>query len=219
MLLRRTRRQGVLRTAGQVLYRIGRGFTRRRQPGPSATWGWLADGEAAPKLPDGLRVCRVADVNGPEAAAFVESVEACATAVYGVSVIRGSVLQALPRPAINLHTGMTTHYRGLHSSFWALSDGRPDLVGYTLHLLDAGLDTGEVVACEAVGEAVVHKSPTLAWIDRHVALAAERKLLGVLESLARGDQLDTVPLESRGKLRSDPTWCQHRRVLKQWKLH
>ncbi len=218
-LWRRAKRQSPLRTLGQLSYRLARRLRRRSQPKPPATFGWLESDLDPPQFSENLPVQVVSDVNSSAAQSFVRGLDACATAVYGVSVIREPMLSLLPQPAINLHTGLTEHYRGLHSSLWALADGRPDLVGYTLHLLDSGLDTGAVVESQAVGESVVHKSPTLSWIDRHVALAGERRLLALMQQASRGEEIATRRLAKRGRLRSDPTWCQYRSVLRKWKLH
>lgn len=66
--------------------------------------------------------------------------------VFGASYIRGALCDVLvERGAINIHMGVAPHYRGSSTNFWALYDGRPELVGATLHLLSAGLDSGPIL--------------------------------------------------------------------------
>jgi len=43
------------------------------------------------------------------------------------------------------HPGVTPHYRGSHSSFWALLNGQPEMVGWTAFHVDKGVDTGDVI--------------------------------------------------------------------------
>ena len=43
------------------------------------------------------------------------------------------------------HPGITPHYRGSHSSFWALLNQQPDMVGWTAFHIDKGVDTGDVI--------------------------------------------------------------------------
>lgn len=43
------------------------------------------------------------------------------------------------------HPGITPHYRGSHSSFWALLNQQPDMVGWTAFHVDKGVDTGDVI--------------------------------------------------------------------------
>ena len=65
--------------------------------------------------------------------------------VYGASYIKGALCQALiERRAINIHLGVSPYYRGSACNYWALRDGRPDLVGATLHELSIGLDSGDI---------------------------------------------------------------------------
>ena len=43
------------------------------------------------------------------------------------------------------HMGLSPWYRGSSCNFWALNDGRPDLVGATIHRLSRGLDSGDML--------------------------------------------------------------------------
>ena len=47
-------------------------------------------------------------------------------------------------PAFNLHPGYLPYNRGLYPNVWALAEGTP--AGVTLHRMDPGIDTGEIVA-------------------------------------------------------------------------
>ncbi len=66
--------------------------------------------------------------------------------VFGASYIRGPLCAALvERDAVNIHMGVSPYYRGSSTNFWALHDGRPDLVGATIHRLTTGLDSGPIL--------------------------------------------------------------------------
>lgn len=53
-------------------------------------------------------------------------------------------LLAVPRlGALNLHPAYLPYNRGWHTASWAILDGTP--IGATLHFMDAGLDTGDIV--------------------------------------------------------------------------
>lgn len=47
-------------------------------------------------------------------------------------------------PIVNLHTGLLPYNRGAYPNVWPLIDGTP--AGVTLHWMDDGLDTGDVIA-------------------------------------------------------------------------
>lgn len=79
--------------------------------------------------------------------AIVESfIEGRKILVFGASYIRPPLIDALvERQAMNIHVGIAPQYRGNSCNFWALNDGRPHLVGSTIHYLSRGLDTGDVL--------------------------------------------------------------------------
>lgn len=66
--------------------------------------------------------------------------------VFGSSFIRGDLCKKLiARRAINIHLGIAPFYRGSACNFWAMYDGRYDLVGATGHLLTEGIDDGPII--------------------------------------------------------------------------
>ena len=63
-------------------------------------------------------------------------------------------LLSIPRlGAVNFHASLLPAYRGKHPLYWALQNGEP-LVGLTVHFMDPGLDTGDILyqVRVAVGE-------------------------------------------------------------------
>jgi methionyl-tRNA formyltransferase len=66
--------------------------------------------------------------------------------VFGTSLIRGELLKEGRLGIINLHGGLSPAYRGADCTFWALYNGEPEKIGCTLHYIDAGIDTGRLIA-------------------------------------------------------------------------
>jgi len=58
-------------------------------------------------------------------------------------IIKESLLSKLPQPIINLHIAYLPYNRGAHPNFWAFFDGTPS--GVTIHLVDKGIDTGDIL--------------------------------------------------------------------------
>ena len=66
--------------------------------------------------------------------------------VFGASYIKGDLINRLvEKKAINIHIGVSPYYRGDSCNFWALHDGRADMVGATIHRLSKGLDSGNMM--------------------------------------------------------------------------
>jgi folate-dependent phosphoribosylglycinamide formyltransferase PurN len=66
--------------------------------------------------------------------------------VFGSSFIQGWLVDFLiEKSALNIHMGLSPHYRGSSCNFWAMFDSLPNYVGATIHVLTKGLDSGPIV--------------------------------------------------------------------------
>lgn len=65
-------------------------------------------------------------------------------AVYGTGFIPAGVLQEARSIALNLHTGLSPWYRGTACALWPLAEGRPDMIGATVHECTPILDGGRI---------------------------------------------------------------------------
>jgi phosphoribosylglycinamide formyltransferase 1 len=65
--------------------------------------------------------------------------------VFGTSLIRGPLLSAFPGRVVNIHLGLSPYYRGAATNFWAMYNEELHMVGATIHYLDPGVDTGEII--------------------------------------------------------------------------
>ncbi|MBT8412400.1 MAG: hypothetical protein KJP02_11465 [Octadecabacter sp.] len=63
-------------------------------------------------------------------------------------LLRQPIIDTARRPIMNLHISFLPYNRGAHPNFWAWVEGTPH--GVTLHEIDAGLDTGPVLASRRV---------------------------------------------------------------------
>lgn len=67
----------------------------------------------------------------------------------GAGILRPALL-AIPRlGTVNAHMGLLPHYRGMNVAEWAAFNG--DAIGVTAHLVDAGIDTGDLLVARVVG--------------------------------------------------------------------
>ena len=58
-------------------------------------------------------------------------------------IIQPSVLAIFPLKAINIHMSYLLFCRGSHPNFWSIVDQLPS--GVTIHMIDASLDTGNIL--------------------------------------------------------------------------
>ena len=128
---------------------------------------------------------------------FGPALDADVFMVFGASYIRGDLADYLvEKRCVNIHMGVSPYYRGSACNFWALYDGRPELVGATIHILSKGLDSGPILfhAMPRPGEIDGFLLGMQAVRAAHVALAERIRDGSVL-------QLDSVPQDRGLELR------------------
>ncbi len=123
-------------------------------------WRWLRDRRrytgnpeakfffpgAGPRLDHPERVREVPHINHPDVVKLARDLQPDLICVFGTSLIRGELLDEGRLGIVNLHGGLSPEYRGADCTFWALYNNEPDKVGCTLHYIDAGIDTGRLIA-------------------------------------------------------------------------
>jgi hypothetical protein len=132
---------------------------------------------------------------------------------------RGDVAVALDCPllspetlaaarTVNVHHGAVPDYRGGPPVFWELAEGR-DVVGFTVHVVDEGIDSGPVLA---EGEVEIMLRPTLRETLRETLPRLHDASLDALEDVLRRGKLDGRPQLPGGTLRTTPPIRDYLRV-------
>jgi folate-dependent phosphoribosylglycinamide formyltransferase PurN len=139
----RIRRFGLVHTAGQLAFILYSRLIRRAAAGRIGEIVAASGLEA--RWPDGVERVEVVSVNAPDTVARLQQLHPKVVLVVGTRIISRKVLAAVEAPFINYHDGITPKYRGIHGGYWASAQN--DLVnfGATVHLVDPGIDTGEVL--------------------------------------------------------------------------
>jgi methionyl-tRNA formyltransferase len=188
------------------------------------SWRWLRDrkryaggrearfffGADSPRLArEDLRV-EVPHINHPDVATLADRLQPDVIAVFGTSLIHKPLLDKGRLGIFNLHGGLSPRYRGADCTFWALYNGEPHQIGCTLHLVDAGIDTGSLIAQISPEVREGDDELTLFW--RAVRDSAE-VYAELLDRLERGDRLGQPQLE-KGTLYQvkDRRWRDERRL-------
>ena len=191
-------------TAGRIVRQLHPGNIWRKG------WRWLRDrrrytggreasfffGESPPRLVRQDLLVEVPHINHPDVVALADRLQPDVIAVFGTSLIRGPLLSKGRLGIFNLHGGLSPRYRGADCTFWALYNGEPDQIGCTLHRIDAGIDTGNLVAHVSPEVGGGDDELTLFWRAVRDSAEAYVELLGRLE---RGERLGQ-PQPGKGRL-------------------
>lgn len=205
MARRRIKRVGVLRVADQVLFITLVAPILKRTSSDRVEAIHAHSGMDATAIPPRV-INNVPSVNHESVIDALRMHRPDVVIVNGTRIISKRVLTCVESPFINTHAGITPAYRGVHGGYWALAEGKPELAGVTVHYLDAGIDTGAVIAQALIqpsAEDNFHTYPTL-------QLAAGLPLLkrAVLES--QGSGCRTVePLARTSRLYYHPGLTQY----------
>jgi hypothetical protein len=96
------------------------------------------------------KIIRVASLNSPRVMEILQKENPTFVIVAGTRIISEEILNCIPGNFINIHTGIAHRYRGVHGAYWALTEGRPQWAGVTVHQVDSGIDTGQILAQGAI---------------------------------------------------------------------
>jgi hypothetical protein len=66
--------------------------------------------------------------------------------VFGTGLLHQTLIDAFPDRILNIHLGLSPYYRGAGTNFWPLVNREPEYCGATIHFLDAGVDSGPMIA-------------------------------------------------------------------------
>jgi folate-dependent phosphoribosylglycinamide formyltransferase PurN len=150
----------------------------------------------------------VPSVNSDVCIETLRNINPAAVVVSGTRIISAKVLDSVPAPFINLHGGITPLYRGVHGAYWALVERRREACGVTVHLVDTGIDTGNIL-----GQATIDPTPQDNFVSYgYLQLAAGIPLLKQAVHSAIDGRLAPVSApEGESRLWSHPTITEYLR--------
>jgi len=74
-------------------------------------------------------------------------------------ILRSEFLQLLPRGCVNVHSAFLPYNRGANPNIWSIVDRTP--AGVTVHYIDEGIDTGDIIGQQIVPVEPVDTGETL----------------------------------------------------------
>ena len=188
-LARRARLQGWFATTGQFatmcLIGVGKRLFRRRITRIISSERLRTEPRA------GLPVRKIASVNSGDFLWAIDETRPSVILLAGCRILRPEALAGIPCPVLNYHAGITPRYRGMNGGYWALASGDRANFGATIHLVDAGIDTGAIVAQvrgePAANDNIMTYAYRLAAMSRQMCISAiEDALDGRLEPHVSG---------------------------------
>ena len=152
-----------------------------------------------PSIPENVRLLKVADINDPATITFIKALKPDIVCVNGTNIIREPVLNlasSIRYGFINLHTGLSPYSRGGNCNHFVLLEGHPEWVGITIHHIDAGIDSGDIIISAQVE---MEAQDTYEMIDAKTFHLGIDMMLVAIRQLSEG-RAARVKLWEQGKL-------------------
>jgi folate-dependent phosphoribosylglycinamide formyltransferase PurN len=143
LLFRRIQKLGLLKVIGQLLF-IPATVLLKLVSNKRIQEILKENNLSVSSIPGSL-IKKVDNVNSEQAVAYIKEIAPELIIVSGTRIISKDVLNAVKVKFINIHTGITPLYRGVHGGYWALTMRDPVNCGVSVHLIDAGIDTGQII--------------------------------------------------------------------------
>lgn len=179
---RRLKKLGAVEVAGQlafgVVQRLLRFASRRRLAEIIATHRLVTTPAAD------CTVIQIGSVNADACRRELARLKPAVVLVIGTRIIGRETLASVPARFINYHAGINPKYRGMCGGYWALADADPENFGVTVHLVDRGVDTGDVLNWETIAPEAGDNFATYPFL---LAVAGRIAVLKSLGDLLSGD--------------------------------
>jgi phosphoribosylglycinamide formyltransferase 1 len=125
--------------------------------------------------------------------------------VNGTRIISTKTLSATKAIFINSHQGITPAYRGAHGAYWALYKDDRDNCGITVHLVDEGIDTGNIIGKSKIEPINEDSFATYPYLQTAAALP----LLTQAILSADENKLETQPISGISEVWYHPGFFQY----------
>lgn len=153
--------------------------------------------ESPPKYQPPSETLVVDWINDSKVVEFLKKIAPDVSVVMGTGIIRSKVLESAGEVILNIHGGYLPDYRGNHCFFFAVYDGAFDKIGSTIHFVNIGIDTGDIV--EVVVPPIYPSDSVEALYCRAEKMAIER-LVKYIDLYEQGVAIPRAPQLRKGKL-------------------
>jgi folate-dependent phosphoribosylglycinamide formyltransferase PurN/peptidoglycan/xylan/chitin deacetylase (PgdA/CDA1 family) len=157
-----------------------------------------------------FEVLEVGNLNESRAVAAFKAADTDLGIVLGTRILKEQIFSVPRLGCINLHKGMVPNYRGMPPAFWELYDGAAS-AGVTVHLVNKGLDTGDVLA---TSEIPILPTDTPDTLCEKLHEEGARTLATAVDAIAAGTAVSRKQGRPDLKARSAPTVGEVRELRK-----
>lgn len=146
-------------------------------------------------LPDDPQAT-VRSLNDPRAQQKIAASPHDITIIIGCGILAKQTLELCGSPIVNVHCGFLPDYRGNHCIYFAHAAGDYGRIGATLHHVDVGIDTGDIIENVTTPVRADDLPEHLYCRLEHLAFG---RLISYLDTVSAGASLPRFPQPNRGR--------------------
>lgn len=150
-------------------------------------------------------VKHLANINSPESIALINAAAPDVVIVSGTRILKKDILRSTRGLFLNCHQGITPQYRGGHGGYWALYAKDPARCGVTVHVVDEGIDTGNIVSQATITPEAGDSFATYPYLQTAAALPI---LVKAIRDAAAG-KLETRAVSGNSAIWYHPGFWQY----------
>jgi len=151
------------------------------------------------------KIIHVNSVNNNKCLSLLKKINPELVIVNGTRIISKEILNCIQAKFINIHAGITPKYRNVHGGYWAIVNNDPENCGVTVHMVDPGIDTGNIIYQQKIPVSSKDNFATYPFLQLAEGIILLKKALP--DVFANRIQFQKNDLES--KLWYHPTFWQY----------
>ena len=110
-----------------------------------------------------------------------------------------------------MHVGITPKYRGVHGGYWAMVNDDKENCGVTIHFVNTGIDSGEVIKQKRISVTPNDNFVTYPYIQTGEGIRLELEILKEFEKYGR---IPTTKVDLPSHMWTHPTLVQYYKNIK-----
>ncbi len=154
------------------------------------------------------KVLSVRSINENAAISALKRANPHVVVVNGTRIIADRVLRSVAATFLNTHAGITPLYRGVHGGYWALASGDRENCGVTVHVVDVGIDTGEVICQVPIQPTAEDNFVSYSYLQLAAAIGPLKQ---AVQDALSGTLIRRLPPPGKSRLWTHPTALQYLR--------
>jgi len=201
----RIKKLGLLKVLGQLVFQAGvYPFLKKISEARIKTILDESDLSSEPISPKVIQ--KIESANDLKAIDLIKDKAPDLIIINGTRILSKEFVKTFQGRIMNIHAGITPAYRGVHGAYWALVNNDLENCGTTVHFVDSGIDTGNILAQGTVDVKQGDNFATYPYLQFAIGISL---LKGAMQKFFE-DNLKVIPsVSSKSTLWYHPTFIEY----------